>query len=57
MKNILLGTVVALFGASILQGNISHSTYGFMTVVAVVFVVAGGYSIVKGMRERRAKSS
>jgi len=57
MKNIVLGAVVALFGASILQGNISHSAYGFMTVFAAVLVVGGVCAIVKGVRERRAKPS
>ncbi len=52
MKKIVLGLIVAALGASILLGNVSHRSYGAMTVLAVVFVLGGLYAMVAGARER-----
>ena len=53
MKEIVFGILVALFGASILQGNISHSSYDLMTVFAVVLVLGGAWSIYRGVVARK----
>jgi hypothetical protein len=56
MKNLVGGIIVLLFGADILQGNISHDSYDFMTVFAVVLVLGGLWGIFKGIQEKRAEA-